>query len=112
MKNEVLEEVPLSMSQLKDELAKVKKRDKELNFRSGKTEEYLGQVIKQKNLEDLFKKLTALDIPRLKEQHIQKIIDILPISVDSLKIILQAYTLTVNNANLKKIVEAVNAFLK
>jgi DNA-directed RNA polymerase subunit F len=112
MKNEILEEVPMSMAQLKDELEKVKKRDKELNFRATKTEEYLNQVLEKKAFDDLFKKLTALNIPRLKEQHIYKIIDVLPASVDELKVLLQGYTLTVNNANLKKIVDTVKEFLK
>jgi DNA-directed RNA polymerase subunit F len=112
MKNEILEEVPMSMAQLKEELDKVKKRDKELNFRAAKTDEYLSQVISIKSSEELFKKLTALNVPRLKEQHIYKIMDVLPTTVDGLKVILQGYTLTVNNANLKKIADAVKDFLK
>ncbi len=110
MNNEIFGEVSMSMAQVKDELQKIKKRDKELNFRATKTEEYLGQVVTLKNPDDLFKKLSGLNIPRLKEQHIYKIMDVLPATVDGLKIILQGYTLTVNNANLKKIVDTVKEF--
>jgi len=111
MKNEILNEIPMSMAQLKEELERIKKRDKELNFRAAKTEEYLNQVVSLKNSEELFKKLTALNVPRLKEQHMHKIIDVLPTTVDDLKIVLQGYTLTVNNQNLKKIVDTLNEFL-
>jgi DNA-directed RNA polymerase subunit F len=109
--NEILNEIPMSMAQLKGELERIKKRDKELNFRAAKTEDYLNQVIEIKNSEELFKKLTALNIPRLKEQHMYKIIDVLPTTVDSLKVILQGYTLTVNNQNLKKIADTIKGFL-
>ncbi|MBW2980741.1 hypothetical protein KY360_04975 [Candidatus Woesearchaeota archaeon] len=111
MKNEILNEIPVSMAQLKEELERIKKRDKELNFRAAKTEDYLNQVVTLKNSEELFKKLTALNIPRLKEQHVHKIIDVLPTTVDDLKVVLQGYTLTVNNPNLKKIVETIEGFL-
>jgi DNA-directed RNA polymerase subunit F len=111
MKSEILNEIPVGMAQLKEELERVKKRDKELNFRATKAEDYLNQVVSMKNSEELFKKLAALNVPRLKEQHIYKIIDVLPTTVDDLKIVLQGYTLTVNNQNLKKIVDTINGFL-
>ena len=109
--NEILEETPMSMAQLKEELGRIKKRDKELNFRATKTEDYLNQVVTIKDADALFKKLVGLNVPRLKEQHICKIIDVLPKTADDLKVVLQGYTLTVNNANLKKIVDAINEFL-
>ena len=109
--NEILNEVPMSMAQIKDELDRIKKRDKELNFRATKTEDYLNQVVTIKDADALFKKLVGLNVPRLKEQHICKIIDVLPKTADDLKVVLQGYTLTVNNANLKKIVDAINEFL-
>ncbi|MBW2983895.1 hypothetical protein KY361_02170 [Candidatus Woesearchaeota archaeon] len=109
--SEILNEAPMSMVQLKEELERIKKRDKELNFRATKTEEYLSQVITLKGAEGLFKKLVALNVPRLKEQHICKIIDVLPKTADDLKVLLQGYTLTVNNQNLKKIIDAINEFL-
>ncbi|MBL7054323.1 hypothetical protein ISS05_01030 [Candidatus Woesearchaeota archaeon] len=106
----IITETPISMYDLKEELAKIKKRDKELNFRAAKTEEYLQQVMSFKKAGELYDKLTKLDIPRLREQHIKKIIDLLPKTVKDLKVILQGYTLTINNENAKKITDAVNKF--
>lgn len=110
MPAEIISETPLSMVELKKELENIKKRDKELNFRALRTEEYLQHFSTLKNHEELAKKIEALKIPRLKDKHLIKIIDILPKTLEELKAILQGYTLTVNNENLKKIVETVNKF--
>lgn len=107
----ILSEKPISMAELKGELEKIKKRDKELNFRANKTEDYLSQLTIIKKSDEIVKKLTTLNIPRLKDQHIKKIVDIMPTSIKDLKVILQNYTLTVNNDNMKKIVDTVNSFI-
>ena len=107
---EIASEVPISMSEMKSELEKIKKRDKELSFRAEKTLEYINQLV-PKSTSELSKKLAALEIPRIREHHIAKITDLLPTSIRDLKVILQAYTVTVNNENMKKVVDAVNEFL-
>ncbi|MFP4524640.1 MAG: hypothetical protein ACLFO2_05040 [Candidatus Woesearchaeota archaeon] len=106
---EILKKEPLPLVEVKSVLRKVKKRDEELNYRAGKTEEYLNQVVKttQKEATELKKKINELEVPRLKEEHVTKIVDIVPRTVAELKVILQGYTLTVSNDNLKKIVNAV-----
>ena len=38
----ILEEVPVTLVHLKEDLQRIKKRDEELNFRANKTEEYLN----------------------------------------------------------------------
>lgn len=113
MKPKILEENPLCMAEVKDMLDKIKKRDEELNFRANKTEEYIGTipVLSSKQAKELREKIEGLNVPRLKDQHILKIIDTLPFSVDDLKVILQGYTITVNNDNMKKIVDAVAEYL-
>lgn len=108
----ILSEKPMNIFELKEELKKIKKRDEELNFRANKTEEYLTQIPSFKKSKELYEKIDKLKIPRLREQHINKIIDILPTTVEELKVILQGYTITVNNENLKKIVNTVNSFIE
>lgn len=109
---EILSETPINTYLLKEELSKIKKRDKELNFRAQKTEEHLEQAAIHKGAQELFDKITNLNISRLREQHIHKIIDILPTTVKDLKVILQGYTVSVSSDNMKKIVDTVNGFLK
>jgi len=103
----VISEEPVTMAFVKKELEKIKKRDEELSFRSGKTVEYLNQFT-DKGADKLLEKLKALDIPRLKEEHIVRLVDVKPISVKDLKTILSNYPLTITADNMKKIVEAIN----
>ena|SRR3989338_810168 len=107
----VLKEAPISMSDLKHEMEKIKKRDKELSFRSARSEEYLNQFV-AKDTTKLADTLRKLDISRLKEEYIIKIVDILPKSVEDLKVVLHGYTATLTKEHLQKIVDEVNAFLK
>jgi len=108
---EILSETPMSAAQLREELKKIKQKDKELNYRAAKTEEHLDHIEAQKDTKPLFEKLSKLDIQRLREQHINKIIDIMPTTIKDLKVILQGYTISINNENMKKIVDAVNNVL-
>jgi len=108
---EILSETPINTYELKEQLEKIKKRDKELNFRAQKTFEHLEQTASHKNADQLFDKINKLKISRLREQHIHKIIDIMPIAVKDLKVILQGYTVSVSAENMKKIVDTINNFL-
>ncbi len=109
----LIEEKPLTMAEVREQLNVIKERDGELNFRANKTEEALNEImtIDAKQAQELTKKLNDLDVPRFKNVHIAKIVDTLPASVEELNVILQGYTITVNKENLKKIVEVVSDFI-
>lgn len=108
MNPKILEEKPISIYDLKKELKKISKRDTELSIRANKTDEYINQfaTLKEKDAEDLENELVSLEIPRFKEIHIKKIVDTLPETTEELKVILQAYTLTVSKENMQKIISA------
>ena len=110
-KPEILEKTPLSMVNLKAELNAVSKRDKEPGFRTTKTMEYLNSfsTISQTEFNQTKKKIEELQVPRLKEEHIMKILDIMPKNVNNLSVILQGYTITVSKENLKNIVDITSA---
>ena len=113
MNPKIQEEMPISVYDLKKELKSIKKRDTELSIRSNKTEEYINQfvVLKDKDADELKQKLNELNIPRLKEAHVNKILDLLPASVEELKVIIQGYTLTVSKDNMQKIISVVKKYL-
>ena len=52
-----------------------------------------------------------MEIPRLKREHIVKILDIMPVTEEQLKLVLQGYILTVSQANMKKITDLVKEYL-
>ena len=103
---EILSEKPMAMAEVKEEIEKIKKRDKELAFRTARTEEYLNHFAKKESLK-LIEALQKLKMSRLKEEHIVKIADLMPKTVDDLKFILSGYTITLTKDNLSKIVEEV-----
>ena len=111
---QIIEEKPITMAELKDELDSVKKRDKELDFRANRMMDYLQQTmtLSSAKSKELYKELEKLNIPRLKDVHICKMVDILPSTVDEVKVILQAYTISITNDNIKKIVDVVKKYKK
>jgi|SRR3989338_1300912 len=110
----IIKETPITMVELKQEVEKIKKKEKEPNLRIQKTEEYLNLFVHLKPEEEkgLKEKLNKLDIPRLKEEHINKIIDILPVDIEDLKTLLQGYTITVSKENMQKLIEVMNDIAK
>ncbi len=110
---DIIKEEPISMVELKTELSKIRRRDKELNFRANKTDEYVKQFVSidAKKAQELQEKIESLDIPRLKDIHIKKIVDILPKKPEDLKITLEAYPITISAENQKKIVSVVSEFI-
>lgn len=106
-KPEVIEKVPVSLSELKTELQVIQKRDEELNYRAGKTMEYINSVnpISKTAFQKLKADIEALGIPRLKDEHVIKILDLMPQNVNELNVILQGYTLTVTKDNMAKIIK-------
>lgn len=114
MKATIISEEPISVYDLKADLDKIKKRDKELGFRAQKTEEYIQTFAKldTKKVEELKKKLEELNVPRLKIEHICKLVDIMPADDDDAKLVLQSYSITITNENLKKIADVIKEYKK
>jgi DNA-directed RNA polymerase subunit F len=108
-----IEQTSLSLGDLKEELVKIEKRDKELNYLSNKAKEYLDNFVRldSKKQEELKKKLLGLNLTRLKDEHVAKIIDFLPKTIDELRVILQAYPLSMPKGDQESIVKAVKEFI-
>lgn len=104
-----ISEKPITMAELKEELKKIRKRDSALNFRAEQTEDYLNNftTLGEKEAKALAKKLEDLAVPRMKADHIIKLIDICPINSEEVKMVLQGYALTVTKENIKKIADTI-----
>ena len=108
---EVKEKHPLSLSHVQDALKKLEERDGELNFRAKRVKEYVDVMhpTSLKDAESIEKKLVALDIPRLKPQHISKLVDIHPQDMDSVKLLFSAEHITIKQEDLDKILSVMKA---
>jgi len=105
---EVIEETPVSLAELKDTLKSLQ-TEGPLPFRAEKTNAYLENFVTEslKDVKQIEKKISDLNIPRLKDRHIVKIVDIMPKDMDSLKMLLSTETLTIKDEDLKKILDVI-----
>lgn len=102
---ELISETPITMVELKEKLAEIKKRDGELNFRANKSKEHLDNfaTLSTAEVEKLKKKLNDLNVPRLRDRHIVKMIDIMPKDMDSLRALITGENITLKQEDLTKI---------
>ncbi|MCK4588921.1 MAG: hypothetical protein KAT77_00635 [Nanoarchaeota archaeon] len=112
VKPEIISEKPITMAEVKKALVDIKKRDEELNFRANKLEEYLNEFVTLSvdKASELKKKLEALKISRLKNDQITKIIDLLPTTLDDIKVILSGYTLSLSKKDMEQVINVVKGF--
>ncbi|MBT7902965.1 hypothetical protein HN587_03805 [Candidatus Woesearchaeota archaeon] len=114
MNPKILDENPISMSEVKETLKMIKERDSELNFRAQHTEEFLNMFVEytEKQTAELFKKIKELEVPRLKPEHIVKLVDVLSKTDEEVKTVLQGYPVSIAKENLKKIADTIATFVK
>ncbi len=108
---EIIEKKTISNPEMKENIDGMKKRDKELNFRAKKVEDYLNHIPKTKKYKDLKKDLESSEITRLKDNHISLIINILPTEIDSLRMVLSSENLTLKQEDLEKILTIVKKYV-
>ncbi len=103
----VLNERSLSISEVRDILNN--KDKKELSARGVKTLSYIDGIIqcKDKKAVEMTEKLSKLDITRLKERHIKKIVDIMPKDLDTLRTIFSGENITLKQEDLQKILDTI-----
>ena len=105
----VISEEAVDIYEVKTALKSIEKRDGELSFRSQKTKEYIDDIkqITEKKAKEIREAVIALEIPRLKAEHIAKIIDVNPYSIEDLKQVVSSFNITVKEDNLKQILTVV-----
>ena len=104
------EQKPISLSDVQQIIQSIESRDTELNFLSKKAKEYLQAFVTltPNKKEKLYEKILALNITRLKEEHLIKIMDYLPKDIEELKVVLQAYPLSLSKKDQEAIVKEIS----
>ena len=113
MAQEIISQTPINTAELHAEMKRIKKRDETLGFRAQKTVDYLESLgtLDAKKAKDMYGKLEALGVPRLRDIHFHKVIDTMPTTHKDVKVCLQGYNVTVTQENCKKIADCVCDFL-
>jgi DNA-directed RNA polymerase subunit F len=103
----VQSEEAIDMYEVLKELKAVEKRDGTLGFRAEKTKEYItdARQLTDKRVKEIREGIVALEVPRMKSEHIAKIIDVMPVSLDDLKNLISSFNITVKDDYLKKMVD-------
>lgn len=114
MEPKTISQTPVTLAELKEEITKIKQRQKEPSIRITRMEDYLNAFseLSPEQGKELRAALTKLAINRLKDEHICKIVDILPKTVNELKVVMQGYALSLTNDASSKIIESINEFLE
>ncbi len=105
----IIEKKYIPISEAKDIL----KNSKRELYEQKLAYEYVKQFAKLKpeKAKELIEKLKALDIPKLKDEMIIKIVDILPESVDELRTLLTTSELTFKSDEINKIYDVVKEYI-
>jgi DNA-directed RNA polymerase subunit F len=102
MKHKIVSETPLSLVEVKA-LLQASKKKRELSFRAEKTFEHLQQATKlsMKQADEIITKIEELNIPRMREQYVKKLVDTLPKTDKDAKLILSAFNVSFSTDHLK-----------
>ena len=113
MEPKIISQIPVTLAELKEEITKIKQREKEPSIRITRMEDYLNGFVEltPEQGKELRAALTKLAINRLKDEHICKVVDLLPRTANELKVIMQGSAVSLTNDAVSKIVELVNEFL-
>lgn len=113
MEPKTISQAPITLAELKEEVEKIKQRDKEPSIRITRMEDYLNAFVEisAQQGKELHSAISKLAINRLKDEHICKIVDLLPKTANELKLLMQGSAVSLTNDAINKIVETVNEFL-
>ena len=113
MEPKTISQEPITLAELKEEVGKIKQRDKEPSIRITRMEDYLNAFVEitPEQGKELRAAISKLAINRLKDEHICKIVDLLPKTANELKLIMLGSVVSLTNDAVNKIVEAINEFL-
>lgn len=106
---QLMGETAVSLSDIQEYVAQMEKRSPTLDLRTTKTKEFVESfaTLSKEKRDKLRKKLAGLDILRLKEAQIVKILDFLPTTADDVRILLQGYPVSLSKKDMERIVEVV-----
>jgi DNA-directed RNA polymerase subunit F len=107
----VLKKQEMSNSEVLEILEK-NSEDRELTYREEKTLEYLKKFVKlsKENFIKAKEELIALEIPRLEEVHINKILDLMPVNGTQIRAIVGSSGTVLVDENISKILSILDKY--
>jgi len=108
---EIVSKEPIGNPQVKEELEK-KESERELYYREEKSKEFLNEFTKlsKENFDKAREEIEGLEIPRLSQEHIIKILDIMPNNGTELRAITSHSGTVLVDDNVSKILEVLDKY--
>jgi DNA-directed RNA polymerase subunit F len=108
----IIAQEAISGVEAQDILKKKEKERDELTYREEKSLEYLKTTVqlKKKDFADAKKELLALEIPRLEEEHILKILELMPKNGTELRAIVSHSGTVLVNESVDSILEVLKKY--
>lgn len=106
---DIIEQRPVTLAEVSDSLEIIKTKINELNFRAEKVRNYVNETkeVEKKNADELLNKIKELNISRLRDKHLVKIVDLMPEDVESLKSLFAGEATSLKQEELNKILEVI-----
>ena len=107
----VIEQRPIPLADIKEKLGLAKKDSKDLSFRAEKVYNYINDLDlpSKEKMEQLHKKINELNISRLRDRHITKVLDLMPKDIETLKSIFTGEAVSLKPEELKQILDAITS---
>ena len=114
MNQEIVSEAPLSTVDVKEILEKIKAQEGELNFRAQKTYDHLASVVslKHASAKKLEEALLGLGVSRLREQHVKKLVSVMPSNEKDVKMVMSGFNITLSSEDATKVANAISEHVK
>ena len=112
MEYEIINETPVTIAEAKEIMKKVSA--KEQTFEQKQARENTAKMAKlsMKKALELKKELSGIEMRKLKEDNIINLIDILPATMDEIKIVLSSSKTPFNKEEMESILEIVKKYAK
>ena len=106
----IIEQKPVPLTEVNAKLENAKKAGA-LNFRAEKVNVYITDLGLPENQQviELQKKISDLNITRLRDRHIIKVLDLMPKDIDTLKSIFTGEAVSLKPEELKLILDTLNS---
>ena len=102
----VLSSEPLSLTDVKQAVETIEARNPELGLLTQKTKEYCDAfcTLTMEQKDAVLEGLRSLEITRLRDEHLYKLIDFMPTTEDELRTVMQSYPITLSKTDKTNII--------
>ena len=103
---------PLTLTDVKQAVESIEQRNPELGLLTQKTKEYCDAfcTLTPEQKDEVLQGLRSLEITRLRDEHLFKLIDFMPKTEEELRTVMQSYPITLSKTDKDNIIAKIKEF--